>query len=216
MSWKRNAQPTGSCQRSAKRSSAAQAARVPAAAAGDDERPLGGEQTLAQRRAWPSGAGAASAGSTRGSTGAEVIALSMSSGSASTTGPGPALHRGMEGARDVLRQPVRIVHLAHPLGEAQRSGSEHLPVVDLLERLAIALVAGDLADEQDHRRRVLERRVQADRGVARAGPARHEADARPAGQLALRLGHEAGAALVAAADEADASGCSKKPSSAAR
>ena len=76
-------------------------------------------------------------------------------------------------------------------------------VVDFLERLAVALVARHLADEQDHRRRVLECRVHADRGVGRARAARHEAHARPAGELALRLGHVARAALVTAGDEAD-------------
>jgi len=87
--------------------------------------------------------------------------------------------------------------LADPLGE-------DLPVVDLLEGLAVALAARDLADEQDHRRRVLERRVQADRGVARAGSARHEAQARSTAELALRLGHVARAALLPTGDEADA------------
>ena len=96
------------------------------------------------------------------------------------------------------------MHLADPLGQAERAGAEHLPVVDLLEGLAVALVARDLADEQDHRRRVLERGVHADRGVGRARAARHEADARPAGELALRLGHEGRAALLPAGDEADA------------
>src|SRR5581483_6854110 len=47
------------------------------------------------------------------------------------------------------------------------------------------------------------RGVHADGGVGGAGPARHEADARPAGELAVGLGHVAGAALVAAGDEAD-------------
>jgi hypothetical protein len=40
------------------------------------------------------------------------------------------------------------VHFADPLGEAERPGPEHLPVVDLLERLAVALAARDLADEE--------------------------------------------------------------------
>jgi hypothetical protein len=70
--------------------------------------------------------------------------------------------------RHVLGQPVGIVDLGDPLGEAERAGAEHLPVVDLLERLAVALLARDLADEDDQRRRVLERGVDADRRVARA------------------------------------------------
>ena len=62
--------------------------------------------------------------------------------------PRPALHRGVEGARHVLGQAVGVVHLADPLGEAERAGAEHLPVVDLLEGLAVALVARHLADEE--------------------------------------------------------------------
>ena len=46
--------------------------------------------------------------------------------------------------------------------------------------------------------------MHADAGVGRAGAAGDEADARPPGELAVRLGHEGGAALVAAGHEADA------------
>ena len=88
---------------------------------------------------------------------------------------GPALHRGVEGAGDVLGQAVGVVHLGDPLGEAERAGAEHLPVVDFLEGLAVALLARHLADEDDERRRVLEGGVDADRGVARARAAGDEA-----------------------------------------
>ena len=114
-----------------------------------------------------------------------------------------ALQRGVEGSRDVLGQAVRVVYLGHPLREAQRAGTEHLAVVDLLEGLAIALVARHLADEEDHRRRILEGGVQADARVGGTGAARHEADAGAARELALRLGHEGRAALLPAGDEAD-------------
>jgi len=110
----------------------------------------------------------------------------------------------VEGAGDVFREAPRVLHLADPLRHAQGAGAQHLSVVDFLEGLAVALVGSDLADEQDHRRRILEGGVQADAGIGRAGAARHEADAGPAGQLALRLGHEGGAALLPAGHEADA------------
>ncbi len=42
-----------------------------------------------------------------------------------------------------------------------------------------------------------------DAGVGRARPARHEADAGAAGELAVGLRHVGGAALLAAYDEAD-------------
>src|SRR5215468_1413885 len=43
--------------------------------------------------------------------------------------------------------------------------------------------------------------MDADAGVAGAGAARHEADARPAGQLAVGFGHECGPALLPRADQ---------------
>src|SRR5262249_13838516 len=70
--------------------------------------------------------------------------------------------------------------------------------VDFLERLALDKVVADLADEQDHRRRVLERRMHGNTRIGGTGPARHEADAGLASQLAMRLGHIAGATLLPA------------------
>ena len=118
--------------------------------------------------------------------------------------PGTSLHRRAEGACHIFGQAVGRLHLAHPLRQAEGARAEHLAVVDLLESLAIALVGGHLAHQQDHRRRVLEGDMHADAGVGRARPARDEADARAAGQLAVGLGHEGGAAFVATGDEADA------------
>jgi hypothetical protein len=62
-----------------------------------------------------------------------------------------ALHRDPEGPGEDLRDARGVVDLHRPLGDA----AEHLPVIDLLERLAIPHPPGDLADEQDHRRRIL-------------------------------------------------------------
>ena len=114
---------------------------------------------------------------------------SMSSGSASTTGPGRPAQAVVNARCDVLRDPVGAVDLRDPL----RHRAEHPPVVDLLEGLALLLVGGDLADEQDQRRRVLERGVHADRRVRRAGAARDDRDARPAGELPVGVGHVRGA-----------------------
>ena len=107
---------------------------------------------------------------------------------------GAAAGRGVEGARDDLGDARRIVDLGRPFGH----GAEHRAVVELLERLALAHVARDLADEQDHRRRILLGDVDAGRGVGGAGPAGDEADAGPAGDLADRLRHHGGAALLPA------------------
>jgi len=113
--------------------------------------------------------------------------------------PRPAGGRRGEGARQVLGDPVGAVDLGDPF----RERGEHPPVIDLLERLAVGLVGGDLADQKDQRRRVLERGVDADRGVRRARPARHEADPGPARQLAVGVGHVRGAGLVPADDQPD-------------
>src|SRR3546814_15025853 len=66
------------------------------------------------------------------------------------------------------------------------------------ERLALGHVAPDLADEEDHRRRILEGDMDAGAGAGRARPARHEADAGPAGQLAIGLCHHRCATFLAA------------------
>ena len=112
---------------------------------------------------------------------------------------------GAAGGRDLERLVEQLgdalghVDLRHPFGERR----VHLAEIDLLEGLAVDLVARHLADQHDHRRRILERGVDADRGVAGAGAARHQQHAGLAGQLAVGLGHERGAALLAAGDEVD-------------
>ena len=113
---------------------------------------------------------------------------------------GAAAGGDLEGARDVFGDAVGAVDLRDPLGHL----AVHAAVVDLLERLAVHEVEADLADEQDHRRRVLVGGVHADRGVGGARAARDEADARPARHLAVGFGHERGAAFLAVDDEADA------------
>ena len=85
----------------------------------------------------------------------------------------PALLGRGEGAFDDLDGALGALELGRPFGQA----AEDLAVVDLLEGAAAAVGQGDLADEQDHRRRVLMRRVHADGGVGRARSARDHADA---------------------------------------
>ena len=114
-------------------------------------------------------------------------------------GAGPAAGRRVEGARDDLGNARGIVDLGRPLGH----GAEHGAVVELLERLALAHLAPDLADEHDHRRGVLPGDVDARRGIGCARPARDEGNARAAGGLADGLRHHRGAALLAADRERD-------------
>ena len=106
----------------------------------------------------------------------------------------------MEGLAHQLGQAPRIVDLRHPF----RERAEHAPVIHFLECLALGLVARHLADEEDHRRRILERGMDADRGVGGAGSAGDEADAGLAGELAVALRHVGGAAFLPAGDDADA------------
>lgn len=112
---------------------------------------------------------------------------------------GAAADGTLEGLGELLGHTPGVVDLHHPLGQRR----VHLPVVDFLEGLAAELVAGHLADEQQHRRGVLEGGVHAHRGVGGAGAAGDEADARLAGELGVRLGHVGGAAFLAAHHQVD-------------
>ena len=78
--------------------------------------------------------------------------------------PGPPGERDRERLGHVLRDPLDAVELPRRL----RDAAEDLRVVELLPRLAPAKRARHLADEQDHRRRVLLRGVDADRSLRRA------------------------------------------------
>ena len=111
----------------------------------------------------------------------------------------PPAGRGMERARDDLRDPRRIIDLGRPLGHR----AEHGAIVELLERVAPAHLAPDLADEQDHRRGILLRDVDAGGRIGGAGSTRHEGDARTPGELADRLRHHGGAAFLAADRDGD-------------
>ena len=110
---------------------------------------------------------------------------------------GTARGRGEEGARDELRNPPRVVDLGHPF----RHRPEHQAIVDFLERLALHHVAPDLAQQKDHRRRILKCDMNAGRRIGGAGPARGERDARAARQLAIGVRHHGGAAFMPGVDE---------------
>lgn len=103
----------------------------------------------------------------------------------------------MEGLRDQFGYARGILYFHHPF----RHLAEHPAVVDLLEGLALHLGACRLLDEEDHRRRILERRVHADGGIGRARSARDEADAGLAGELAIGFRHIGRPALLPADDE---------------
>ena len=107
------------------------------------------------------------------------------------------------------RDRVRLGHvLGNPLGAVDlprrlRDAAEHLRVVELLPRLPPAERARHLPHEEEHRRRVLLRRVHADRRLRRTGATRHEADPGTPGELPVRLRRVRRTLLVAARHEAD-------------
>jgi hypothetical protein len=112
---------------------------------------------------------------------------------------GAAGGRHMEGAGHDFGEARRIVHFRGPFGERSEGGA----IVELLERLAFAHAALDLADEENHRRGILLGDVDARRGVRRPWAAGHEADARTAGELAVGFRHHGGAAFLAAYGHVD-------------
>ncbi|OIQ79966.1 hypothetical protein GALL_382800 [mine drainage metagenome] len=103
------------------------------------------------------------------------------------------------GTGDGRRELVDAARLRDPFGD----GAEHRRVVDFLERLAAEESAVDLADEQDHRRRILARGVQPVARVRRSGAPRDETQAGFAGQLAVGVGHVRRRAFVARDHGAD-------------
>ncbi len=111
----------------------------------------------------------------------------------------PAIQRRVECLADQLGYAPRILDLDDPFGHL----AEHAAVVDLLEGLAVGGLARHLADQQDHRRRILEAGMQSDAGIGGARPAGHKTDAGLAGQLAVGLRHVGRAAFLAADDVAD-------------
>src|SRR5690606_3027656 len=89
--------------------------------------------------------------------------------------------------------------LTDPFGEF----SEGAAILHLLECLALAGVALDLADEQDHRNGILTGDVKTCRGVRGARPAGDHADAGLAGQPAPAVGHHRRATFLAADEDVD-------------
>ena len=108
----------------------------------------------------------------------------------------------MERMTQIFRYATRIIDLRDPLGHL----AEHASIVDFLEGLAVQMLTRALADQQDHRRRILERGVHAYRGVRRAGPARDDCHAGSTGELADCFGHIGRGSFVPADDGLDAFG----------
>ena len=103
----------------------------------------------------------------------------------------------MKCVADELRNSVRAIDLRDPLGHL----SEHAPVIHLLERFALDHVAADLADEQNHRSRILIGGMHTDACIGRARTPCDEANARSAGELAVGFRHKRRATFLPAYDQ---------------
>ncbi len=172
----------------------------PGSFADDDERPFGGGEQLPQTPQL-----LVSGPRTRNLRGGGVVRICLLVehvlGQGEHDRPRSAGGGDAERPRDVLGDARRVVDLSSPL----RHRSEDRGVVELLERGAPGVSPGNLADEEDHRRRVLVGRVHPHRRVRRAGAARHEADSRTARELSVRLGHVRRRRLMTARDKAEES-----------
>ena len=113
--------------------------------------------------------------------------------------PRPPLHRDVKRALDNLRDLRRPLDLRCELC----GRSEERPIVHLLESAPSHHRPLDLADEQDHRRRIVLGDMQPMRGVGRAGTAGDEADSRPPSKAPLCQRHHRGARLLPADGEFD-------------
>ena len=98
---------------------------------------------------------------------------------------GPATGGDIDRVGDDLWDAPGMIDLGDPFCQ----GREHLPVIDFLEGIAAGVLVRDLADEQQHRRAVLERDVHPDRAMACARPAGHHGRGRASGELAVGVGH---------------------------
>ena len=103
------------------------------------------------------------------------------------------------GAGDIFGDPAGVVDPGGPFGDRAEKGRE----VDFLEAFAVLVAAVEVADEQDHRGRILEGDVDSGGGVGGARAAGDEGDAGAAGQLAVGLGHVGDAAFLAADHDVD-------------
>jgi len=93
----------------------------------------------------------------------------------------------------------RIVDPRCPFADRPKEGRK----IDLLEPLAPLHAARDIADEQNHRLRILMRDMHPDAGIGRARAAGNKGDAGPPGHAPVGAGHEAGAAFLTAGHHVD-------------
>jgi hypothetical protein len=107
---------------------------------------------------------------------------------------------------DMLRDEVEVEDrpCVPPLAEAPDPGAVQA-LFELLKEAAspVAIAAGDVPNEQDHRRGILEGDMDSGAGIGRARAAGDEGDSRTSGHLPVRIGHVADPALLPANDRVD-------------
>ncbi len=113
--------------------------------------------------------------------------------------PGSAGGGDAVGAGDIFGDSRRIVDPRRPFGDRPEEGRH----VDFLEALTVAVGAVEVADEQDHRSRILECDMNARRCIGRAWAARYESDAWSPGHLAVGVGHVGHSAFLSAYHQVD-------------
>ena len=116
---------------------------------------------------------------------------------------GPAADGRMEGPGHVVGDLLGAVDLGRPFGERRVHGRQ----VHFLKGLAPGMAARYLTDEMHHGCRVLERCVDTDAGIAGAGPAGDQADARTARELGIGFRHVRGAVFVTGRHQGDLVRC---------
>ena len=154
--------------------------------------------SISARRSRSSARGPASAAGRGLAAGAPVSASNTSSGTITATGPGVPLSATWK-AR-AIASDARFGSLTSMTSLV--TSDEEPAVVLLLQRHAARLPALDLADQHDHRRRVMPGGVETDHRVRQAGSARyHQHPGAPAAHAPVRRGHERRPALMAADDQ---------------
>ena len=103
----------------------------------------------------------------------------------------------MKSVTDEFRNSVGTIDLRDPLGHL----SEHAPVVHFLEGFALDYVAANLADEQNHRCRILISSMHANARIGRPRTPGDEAQTRTTGELAVGFCHKSRAAFLPAYDQ---------------
>ncbi len=105
----------------------------------------------------------------------------------------------MERTRQDFRNTGGIVDFRRPF----RHRAENRAIIEFLKGTAFAGRPFDLANEQDHRDRILMGNMHAGTGIGGTGATGDEADAWPAGQPTNRVRHHRCAAFLAADGDAD-------------